>query len=79
MTASSYAPAWTCALCGRATKFPGVFVGGEAIGPACSRKAGLLGLGAAKKGRVVLPYLPPRKSAPRADFAIRDLFEDVPL
>ena len=60
----------TCALCGRAT-VPAVFIGGMAVGPSCSRKAGLFE--AASRGLGAL-RLAKRRASSKTD-PQQDLFD----
>lgn len=65
-----------CALCGRKMLQAAVFIGGLAIGPKCSRRAGLMPL-AAKKLGAVRPGPAYRKSATRQELDQMDLFGEV--
>ena len=64
-----------CALCGRLTFHPAVFVGVEPIGPKCARRAGLLD----PKLKLKKPALgmTRHRSQAQRDGATGDLFEGV--
>ena len=59
-----------CALCGRLTLHPAVWVAGRAIGPKCARKAGLI----ETKRR---PRLFDFSKRTVADLATDDLFSEI--
>jgi hypothetical protein len=65
-----------CALCGRKMAQAAVFIGGLAIGPKCSRRAGLMPL-AAKRAGSVRPGPAFRSHATRQEADQLDLFEEV--
>ena len=47
-----------CALCGRQT-MPAVYIGSEAVGPKCAKRAGLLAL-VSRKGSKVFEAIKPK-------------------
>lgn len=65
-----------CVLCGRSLKQAAVYIGEMAIGPKCSRRAGLMPL-AAKRTGLVKPGPMYRSHATRQELAQLDLFAEV--
>lgn len=65
-----------CVLCGRSLKQAAVYIGEMAIGPKCSRRAGLMPL-AAKRTGLVKPGPMYRSHATRQELAQLELFEVV--
>lgn len=61
-----------CAICGRQTN-PAVFIGAEAIGPTCARKAGLTKAKMPKGSRLRFVVAGPREKGPQTG----DLFPDL--
>lgn len=64
-----------CALCGRVTLNPAVFIGREPIGPKCARRAGLLAM-SKRAGSKVMTLTRPSTTAKR-DGKTMDLFAGV--
>lgn len=65
---------YRCALCGRVMNQPAVTIGQMAIGPRCSRKAGLIEIGRKRQGAVRLHLKTP---VVREDDKTMDLFDEV--
>lgn len=65
-----------CALCGRGLSVAAVLIGELAIGPRCSRRAGLMPL-AAKRTGLVKPGPMYRSHATRQELAQLELFAEV--
>lgn len=65
----------TCALCGRGMDRAAVTIGSLAVGPKCSRRAGLIELGRKKSGFVSL--VRGRQVVPARDCDTLDLFSGV--
>lgn len=63
-----------CALCGRGLSVAAVLIGELAIGPRCSRKAGLIEIGRKRQGAVRLHLKTP---VTREDDKTMDLFDEV--
>lgn len=66
---------YRCALCGHKMRQPAVLIGELAIGPRCSRKAGLIEIGRKRQGAVRLHLKTP---VVRGDEKTMDLFAGVP-
>ncbi len=62
-----------CAMCGRITLNPAVFIGVEPVGPTCARKHNLMHL-AARKGSAVSPGH--KSLTVKRDSKTRDLFDE---
>ena len=65
-----------CVLCGRSLTQAAVYIGEMAIGPKCSRRAGLMPL-AAKRTGLVKPGPVFKRHASRQELAQLDLFAEV--
>lgn len=65
---------YRCALCGHKMKQPAVTIGSMAVGPTCSRKAGLIEIGRKRQGAVRLHLKTP---VVREDDKTMDMFEGV--
>lgn len=72
-------PKCRCALCGRVTLFPLVWIGSEPIGPTCARKAGLHKLGGltARAKKPATRRRASGKSMATRDQATMDLWGDA--
>lgn len=63
-----------CALCGRGLSVAAVLIGELAIGPRCSRKAGLIEIGRKRQGAVRLHI---KTQVVREDDKTMDLFDEA--
>lgn len=65
-----------CALCSRSMSQAAVFIGNQAVGPKCARRAGLMPIAARKLG-AVRPGPAYKRSATRQELDQMDLFGEV--